>query len=135
MYIINEKNYDCSVVATLDIINDKWKLLVIWELLKGNKRFKELHEGIPQITQKTLTIKLKELESMNIINREVFPEVPPKVVYSLTTIGAKLQPVLEGMFLWGIEYAKDFGEIEGKEVCSSKLPKELQNEAKKIFDK
>lgn len=134
MYIIDGQEYECSVVATLDIINDKWKLLVVWELLKGEKRFKQLHEGISQITQKTLTIKLKELEKKGIIHREVFPEVPPKVVYSLTPIAKELKPVLEGMFLWGISYAKTHGEISGKDICSPCLPKHLQDEAKKLFD-
>ena len=62
MYYINDKEYKCSVAVTLDIFNDRWKLAIIWHLLDGEKRFKELNEIISEITQKTLTIKLKELE-------------------------------------------------------------------------
>lgn len=118
MYKINEKEYKCSVAVTLDIFNDRWKLAIIWHLLDGEKRFKELHEIINEITQKTLTIKLKELEEKNIIHREVFAEVPPKVVYSLTSSGEKLRPVLEEMYKWGIEYVKDFGEITENNTCN-----------------
>ena len=114
MYCINGKEYKCSVSVTLDIFNDRWKLAIIWHLLNNDKRFKELHETISEITQKTLTIKLKELEEKNIINREVFPEVPPKVVYSLTEVGKKLRPVLEEMFNWGVLYTSSYGEITEK---------------------
>ena len=121
MYYVNDKEFKCSVGVTLDIFNDKWKMSVIWHLLDNDKRFKELHEEISEITQKTLTVKLKELESKNIIHREVFPEVPPKVVYSLTPIGKKLRPVLESMFNWGIEYVEEFGTISGDNTCEVKL--------------
>jgi len=117
MYKINDKEYKCSVAVTLDIFNDRWKLAIIWNLLDGNKRFKELHESISEITQKTLTVKLKELEEKNIINREVFPEVPPKVVYSLTPAGEKLKPVLKEMYSWGISYVEEHGEITGEVAC------------------
>lgn len=117
MYQINDKEFKCSVGVTLDIFNDKWKLSIIWHLLDSDKRFKELHENISEITQKTLTVKLKELESKNIIHREVFPEVPPKVVYSLTPIGKKLRPVLEEMFKWGIDYVEEFGIITEQNAC------------------
>lgn len=111
MYKVNDKEYKCSVAVTLDIFNDRWKLAIIWHLIEKNKRFKELHEDISEITQKTLTVKLKELEEKNIIHREVFAEVPPKVVYSLTETGKKLEPVLKEMYKWGIGYVESFGEI------------------------
>lgn len=119
MYHINDKEYQCSVSVTLDIFNDRWKLAVIWYLLEGEKRFKELSQDISEITQKTLTIKLKELEEKNIIYREVFAEVPPKVVYSLTPIGLKLKPVLKEMYEWGIDYVKENGTISDDNQCSS----------------
>src|SRR5574344_811644 len=121
MYYINDKEYRCSVAVTLDIFNDRWKLAIIWHLLDGEKRFKELHEIINEITQKTLTIKLKELEEKNIIHREVFPQIPPKVVYSLTSCGKNLKPVLEEMHKWGIEYVKEFGEITSENSCENKI--------------
>lgn len=119
MYYINDKEYKCSVSVTLDIFNDRWKLAVIWHLLEKDKRFKELSENISEITQKTLTIKLKELEEKNIIHREVFAQVPPKVVYSLTSMGKKLKPVLNEMFDWGIEYVKENGRVTDENACSS----------------
>ena len=121
MYIINNKEYRCSVAVTLDIFNDRWKLAIIWHLMDSAKRFKELHEVVSEITQKTLTIKLKELEEKNIIHREVFAEVPPKVVYSLTSAGEKLKPVLHEMYTWGIDYVKEFGEITPDDLCDTKL--------------
>jgi len=112
MYCINDKEYNCSVSVTLDVFNDRWKLSIIWHLLNQEKRFKQLHQEINEITQKTLTVKLKELEAKKIINREVFPQVPPKVVYSLTNIGKQLRPVVEEMYEWGIKYTNEHGEIK-----------------------
>lgn len=119
MYYINDKEYKCSVAVTLDIFNDRWKLAIIWHLLDSNKRFKDLHQDINEITQKTLTVKLKELEEKNIIHREVFAEVPPKVEYSLTDIGKKLTPVLQEMYKWGTSYVQEFGEITEQEPCEA----------------
>jgi DNA-binding HxlR family transcriptional regulator len=119
MYYINDKEYKCSVAVTLDIFNDRWKLAIIWHLLDGEKRFKDLHEIICEITQKTLTVKLKELEEKNIIHREVYAEVPPKVVYSLTKAGENLKPVLEEMHNWGINYVQEFGKVTSDNQCEN----------------
>ncbi len=115
MYTKDKEENRCPVSITLDIFNDKWKLFIIWHLLEGKKRFKELNEDVCNITQKTLTIKLRELEERKIIKREVFAQVPPKVEYSLTPIGEKLKPILEEMYSWGMDYTKEFGEIENFE--------------------
>ena len=123
MYYINDIEYKCTVSVTLDIFNDRWKLAIIWHLLDGEKRFKELHEIISEITQKTLTVKLKELEEKNIIHREVYAEVPPKVVYSLTKVGENLKPVLEEMHKWGIDYVQEFGKITLDNLCESNICK------------
>jgi len=120
MYKVNGKDYKCSVEITNEIFNDKWKLGIVWHLLDGPKRYKELNEEVFQITQKTLTVKLKELEEKKLVHREVFAEVPPKVVYSLTPIGEELRDVLNAMNIWGIKYVKECGEII-EEVCSVKL--------------
>ena len=117
MYQINEKEFNCPISVTLDIFNDRWKLSIIWHLLDDEKRFKDLHAQIDQITQKTLTIKLKELEQKNIIHREVFAQVPPKVVYSLTDAGKRLKPVLDEMFDWGVGYVEEFGKITEDIKC------------------
>ena len=126
MYKINDKEYECSVAVTLDIFNDKWKLFIIWHLLSEEKRFKDLHECIPEVSQKTMTIKLKELELKNIIHREVFAEVPPKVVYSLTPAGKRLRPLFKDMFKWGISYVEEHGEVlEGSKCCEAEVSKKI----------
>jgi len=119
MYLINNKEFNCSINVTLDIFNDRWKLSIIYHLMHTNKRFKELHEEICEITQKTLTVKLKELEEKNIINREVFAQVPPKVVYSLTQSGKKLEPVVKEMHKWGVDYVQTHGKIT-PDICDIK---------------
>ncbi|QKJ21476.1 winged helix-turn-helix transcriptional regulator [Poseidonibacter lekithochrous] len=111
MYKINDKDYECPVDITLDIFNDKWKLSVIWHLMDNPKRFKELDETICGITKKTLTVKLKELEEKKLIIREVFPEVPPKVVYSLSPTGERLKEALDCMYKWGVSYVEEHGEV------------------------
>ena len=121
MYYINDKEYKCSVSVTLDIFNDRWKLAIIWHLLDNDMRFKDLHETINEITQKTLTVKLKELEEKNIINREVYAEVPPKVVYSLTDCGKRLKPVLQEMYKWGITYVNEFGKNDKIDACQAEF--------------
>lgn len=111
MYIVNGKEYQCSIMIVQDIFNDKWKMGIIWHLMNGGKRYKELNEQVSDITQKTLTVKLRELEEHHIIERQVFPEVPPKVVYSLSSIGEKLRPIMQDMYNWGVQYVEEFGEI------------------------
>lgn len=90
-------------------------------MLDGDKRFKDLHEIISEITQKTLTVKLKELEEKNIIHREVYAEVPPKVVYSLTQAGKNLKFVLDEMHKWGINYVEEFGKVTTENLCESNM--------------
>jgi len=111
MYQINNKEYNCSLAVSLDIFNDKWKLYIIWQLLSGEKRFKSLNQNIGEISQKTLCIKLKELEEKNIIYREAFAQVPLKVVYSLSPVGKELKDVLDDMHRWGKHYVKTHGKI------------------------
>lgn len=123
MYHINEKDYQCSIAVTLDIFNDRWKLPIIWNLLEKDMRYKELHEILNEITQKTLTVKLKELEAKNIIIREVFPEVPLKVVYSLTEVGKELKPILDAMYNWGITYTGAYGKFSGEHLCETTICK------------
>lgn len=124
MYCINGKEYKCSVSIVQDIFNDKWKMGIIWHLLEGEKRYKDLFEEISEITQKTLTVKLRDLEEKKLIKRVVFPEIPPKVVYSLTPIGEKLRPVLKEMYDWGILYVEEHGEFTQEGMCDAILSKE-----------
>lgn len=97
--------FNCEKELTLSIIGGKWKMIIIWYLGKeGTKRFSELKALLPNITQKMLTNQLRELEEDNIIHREVYPVVPPKVEYSLKEQGKSLIPILELMYEWGINY-------------------------------
>lgn len=99
------KNYpDCPVEMTLQLIGEKWKVLIIRDLLTGTKRFNELMRSVTGITQKVLTSNLRAMESAGLINRKVYAEVPPKVEYSLTETGYSLKPILDSMVAWGTAY-------------------------------
>lgn len=101
-----EKTDRCPVEATLDLIGGKYKALILWHLSEGKLRFNELHKLISGATPKMLTQQLRELESQNLIHREVFPIIPPKVEYSLTELGQSLMPILVAMRDWGSAYMK-----------------------------
>ncbi len=106
-----EKEFSCEKELTLAVIGGKWKMLILWHLGKeGTKRFNELKRLIPGITQRMLVTQLRELESDFIIHREIYPEVPPKVEYSLTPQGESLMPVLENIYEWGKTY-KNFLDV------------------------
>lgn len=106
---IRNKEYTCSMELTLDIIGGKWKTLILWHLgIGGTKRFSEVKKCLPGITQKMLTQQLRELEADGMINRKVYPQVPPKVEYSLTAEGQSLMPILATMCKWGKEYCDKY---------------------------
>jgi len=94
----------CAVETTLKVIGGRWKVLILRELLVGMQRFNQLHRSLPGITQKMLTQQLRELEEDGILYRKVYPQVPPKVEYSLTPLGESLNPVLEAMHEWGLKH-------------------------------
>lgn len=94
----------CPVQTCLNFISDKWKILIIRDLLTGTKRFSELKKSLAPVTQKMLTQQLRQMENDGIIHREVYPVVPPKVEYSLTELGRSLEPVIEVMKKWGQEF-------------------------------
>jgi DNA-binding HxlR family transcriptional regulator len=98
--------YGCPVEVTLSLLEGKWKLLIIRELLSGTKRFSQLQRAIPGITQKMLTKQLRELERDGLIHRKVYPQVPPKVEYSLTELGRSLEEILNIMHAWGERYLR-----------------------------
>jgi DNA-binding HxlR family transcriptional regulator len=99
------KTFNCEKELTLSIIGGKWKMLILWHLGKeGTKRFGELKSLMPGITQRMLVSQLRELEEDLIVNRKVYPVVPPKVEYSLTEQGRSLMPILESMYEWGKDY-------------------------------
>lgn len=94
----------CPVEITMGLIGDKWKVLIIRDLLTGTKRFGELKKSLNCITQKVLTNNLRQMEASGLIERKVYAEVPPKVEYSLTDTGISLKPILDSMVTWGNEY-------------------------------
>ena len=100
---------NCPVDATLRLIGGKYKALILWHLIGGTLRYGELHKMIPQATSKMLTQQLRELERDNLLSREVYPVVPPKVEYSLTSLGKSLQPILSAMYDWGSGFMADNG--------------------------
>jgi len=102
----SRKQYQCPVEATMDVIGGKWKIIIIHHLISETRRFSELRRLIPQVTQRMLTSQLRELESNGIVHREVYPQVPPKVEYSLTEFGQTLESVLLVMHDWGDEFIK-----------------------------
>ena len=102
-----EKLPACPVETTLTLISDKWKVLILRDLLPGTKRFGELKKSIGHVSQKVLTAQLRQMEQSGLVNRKVYAEVPPKVEYSLTDVGYSLKPILDAMWTWGEEYQKD----------------------------
>ncbi|AFH63413.1 winged helix-turn-helix transcriptional regulator [Paenibacillus caseinilyticus] len=102
----------CPVEITLSIIGGKWKGIILYELLEGPKRFQELRRALPSVTQKMLTLQLRELEQEGVLHREVHQQVPPKVEYSLTPMGRRLEPLIQEMKRWGLEYLEQAGAAE-----------------------
>lgn len=94
----------CPVETTLMLIGDKWKVLILRDLMPGTKRFGELKKSIGSVSQKVLTAQLRDMEQNGLVHREVFAEVPPRVEYSLTELGRSLKPILDAMWNWGEEF-------------------------------
>ena len=100
---------DCPVETTLLLISDKWKVLILRDLLQGTKRFSELKKSLGQVSQKVLTSQLRQMEASGLISRTVYAQVPPRVEYSLTDLGRSLKPVLDAMVCWGEYYQQKYG--------------------------
>lgn len=104
---MNEKTKElpaCPVETTLTLIGNKWKVLIMRDLLTGTKRFGELKKSLRSVSQKVLTAQLRAMEEDGLIHREVYAEVPPRVEYSLTELGWSLKPILDAMVIWGNNY-------------------------------
>ena len=99
----------CPVETTLMLISDRWKVLIIRDLLDGTKRFGEIKKSIVNVSQKVLTANLRSMENSGLLTRKVYPEVPPRVEYTLTETGYSLKPVLDAMVAWGTEYKQKNG--------------------------
>lgn len=94
----------CPVEVTLQLIGNKWKVLILRDLFEGTKRFSTLKKSVEGISQKVLTENLRDLEKNKIVVRKVYSEVPPKVEYSLTKLGKTLKPIIDSMYIWGEKY-------------------------------
>lgn len=105
---IQDKTYLCPLELSIDLIGGKWKTIIIWQLREKTLRFSQLKRRLPGITQKMLTQQLRDLENDGLIAREVYPQVPPKVEYSLTDYGRTVLPILKSLFKWGINYSSEF---------------------------
>lgn len=94
----------CPVETTLMLIGDKWKVLILRDLMDGTKRFGELKKSIGTVSQKVLTAQLRDMEEKGLLTRKVYAEVPPRVEYTLTETGYSLKPILDAMWTWGADY-------------------------------
>jgi DNA-binding HxlR family transcriptional regulator len=100
----------CPVETTLTLIGDKWKVLILRDLMPGTKRFGELKKSVGNVSQKVLTAQLRTMEESGLVNRKVYAEVPPKVEYSLTDLGHSLKPIMDAMWTWGENYQHSQGQ-------------------------
>lgn len=101
----------CPVETTLTLISDKWKVLILRDLMPGTKRFGELKKSIGHVSQKVLTAQLRQMEESGLLTRTVFAEVPPHVEYTLTELGYSLKPILDAMQEWGENYKAQNGHV------------------------
>ena len=99
----------CPVETTLLLIGDKWKVLILRDLMPGTKRFGELKKSIGSVSQKVLTAQLRDMEESGLLTRTVYAEVPPRVEYRLTDLGRSLEPILDAMRNWGVAYKAQSG--------------------------
>ncbi|MGR3205642.1 winged helix-turn-helix transcriptional regulator [Bacillus glycinifermentans] len=110
--------YSCPVEATIDIIGGKWKSVILFHLIDGKKRFNELRRLIPKVTQRMLTLQLRELERDGIVHREIYKQVPPKVEYRLTEFGQTLIPIINQMMSWGVSHADKIEEARKQSAAA-----------------
>ena len=94
----------CPVETTLTLISDKWKVLILRDLMPGTKRFGELKKSIGHVSQKVLTSQLRQMEESGLLTRKVYAEVQPRVEYTLTDLGCSLKPIMDAMWTWGVQY-------------------------------
>lgn len=114
--MIKDHNHDdCAVLPALDVLFGKWKISILYLLFHGTHRFSELKRNIPGITTKMLMTHLRDLEEKDIIQRTVYPVVPPRVEYSLTESGQSLGPILAMMHQWGVQHEKRLKQRESME--------------------
>lgn len=115
-----EKENNRPTKFALDIIGDKWKILIVETLLQGTKRFGELKKELGDITQKVLTSNLKKLEEQGILIRKVYAQIPPKVEYKLTNLGKSLKPIIDSLLEWGAEYKEKMKSFIDEKIYNNK---------------
>lgn len=124
---------ECPIMATIAMISDKWKVLIICKLTKGTLRFNELRRELKGVTQRVLTHQLRELEADGLVTRRVYAEVPPRVEYSLTELGRTLIPVLENLEAWAREHSEELLATRGAQKCQEehrrKQPAQVESAA------
>ena len=124
VFLLEEKEYHCAMDITMHYIGGKWKTVVLWYLRKEKKRFSELRRLIPNITEKMLSLQLKDLERDGIVGRKIYPEVPPKVEYFLTDFGKSLIPMLDEIARWGRNLAQSKAKmVDAKKKSATKKMK------------
>jgi DNA-binding HxlR family transcriptional regulator len=121
VFVLDGKEYHCAMDVTMDFIGGKWKTVVLWYLRKDKKRFGELRKLIPNITEKMLSLQLKDLENDGLVTRKIHPEVPPRVEYFLTDFGRTLIPTLEEIARWGRTLAQAKGKMVDKARAKRKM--------------
>ncbi len=125
--MFNIESFECPIMATIAMISDKWKILIIYRLCNGTMRFNELMRSLQGITQRVLTQQLRELEADGLVSRKIYPEVPPRVEYSLTKVGRTLLPVLEKLEEWARKHSGEL--IAARNKATAQLEK-LKNRVK-----
>lgn len=120
---------ECPIMATIAMISDKWKVLIICKLRKGTLRFNELRRELQGVTQRVLTHQLRELEADGLVTRRVYAEVPPRVEYSLTELGMTLIPVLENLEKWAQEHSTELLATRKMQECTKKKEKAAEKAA------
>lgn len=118
--------YGCNVEATLDVIGGKWKGVILSHLLDGTKRFNELRREVPNVTQRMLTLQLRELEEDGIVHRKIYQQIPPRVEYSLTEFGRSLEPILLLLRDWGQRYIDTITDVRAKRRNTKRDKEELE---------
>ncbi len=125
-------NFGCPVEAALEALGGKWKGLILFHLKDGKRRFNELRRLIPDITQRTLTRQLRELEQDRIVARTIYPEIPPRVEYKLTDFGKTLIPILDALYEWGQQYIDRLSDIRSATSDNSHAEDDNHEEEAKL---